>query len=306
MLASLWKPLPLKSMQSQPSKENKPQLMRRIGFFPRFIMIFVAGFFLIQLLLSQYSTLSIILFSTIVAVLVITIILTVIKNKRTKIFNRIVVVFFIVVVAFGGVGFYMQGYAGPIVPTASYPEILDASLSSYLQTLESSPSFQFHQLEHFGTLIFESLNIHSTYSNSPQGGVNWAFYAGDIKTRLTVGQSSGNPYYFSVSHFYRDYDLPNGYPSHEQILNDFNQIDSLGLNWFYNQAVLEYQNATGQQPNNTELNLDLAFDSVDSYQGITLTLTGVRASQDSSGAKIFPTVFVVEFQPNGTILSSKR
>ena len=265
--------------------------MRRIGL-PRLIMFFVVSFFLIQLISSQYSTFSIILVSVTVLLLVVAIVLVVMKNRRAKVFSRLVVVFFVVVLAFGGVGFYMQGYAGPISPTASYPEILDASLSSYLQTLESSPSFQFYQLEHFGTLIFESLSIHSTYSNAPQGGVNWAFYAGDINTRLTVGRSSGNPYYFSVSSHYRDYALPNGYPSCEQIINDFNQIDSLGLNWFYNQAVLEYENATGQKPNNTELNLDLAFDSVDSYQGITLTLT----ARD---------VFVAEFQPNGTLLKLK-
>ncbi len=187
--------LPLKSSQPQPSKENKPQLMRRIGL-PRLVLFFVASFFLIQLTTVPISTLSIILVSISGLLLVITIILIVIKNKITKIFSRLVVGFFIFMLAFGGVGFYMQGYAGPTAPTASYPEILDASLSSYLQTLESSSSFQFYQLEHFGTLIFESLSIHSTYSNAPQGGVHWAFYAGDIRTRLTVGHSSGDPYFY--------------------------------------------------------------------------------------------------------------
>ncbi|MGD6806665.1 MAG: hypothetical protein ACQCN4_06865 [Candidatus Bathyarchaeia archaeon] len=263
--------------------------MRKIGL-PRLIIILVGSFFLLQLLQSQFSTLSIIFVSISVLLIIIAIILIVIKNKSAKVFSRLVVGFFIFVLAFGGAGFYMQAYAGPIAPTASYPEILDASLSSYLQTLESSPSFQFYQLEHFGTLIFESLSIHSTYSNAPQGGVNWAFYAGDIRTRLTVGHSSGHPYFYLVSSHYRDYDLPSGYPSHEQIINDFNQIDSLGLNWFFNQAVLEYQNATGKQPNVSTLNLDLAFDSVESYQGITLTLT----ARD---------VFVAEFQPKGTLLN---
>lgn len=255
-------------------------------------MFVVAGFFLIQLLSSQYSTLSIVLVSVNVLLIAMAIILIVIKNKRAKVFSRIVVGFFVFVLVFGGVGFYMQAYAGPIAPTASYPEILDASLLSYLQTLESSSSFQFYQLEHFGTLTFESLSIHSTYSNAPQGGVNWAFYAGDIEARLTVGHSSGNPYFYLVSSHYRDYDLPSGYPSHELIINDFEQIDSLGLNWFFSQAVLEYQNETGQQPNVTELNLDVAFNSVDNYQGLTLTLTARN-------------VFVAEFEPNGTLLNLK-
>jgi hypothetical protein len=86
----------------------------------------------------------------------------------------------------------------------------------------------------------------------------------------------------------------------------FAQIDSIGLHWFYNQSISEYVNATGAVPTITDLRLDITYDSVGSYRGIVLFFEGIKQGYDQNGNKVYPTVFQVEFQPNGTILASEN
>ena len=294
-----------KSVLPQTPKENKPVRNRKLSI-ALLITILVGNFFYLQLLQSQFSTLSLILVGTTLILLVVALLVNIRKKQRAKLFNSIVVGFVVFVMAFSGVGFYLSQFYGPTVPQVGYPEVLNVSLSSLLQNVVQSPSFRFIETEHFGTLTFESLSIHTTYSNAPQGGVNWDFWAGDTQSRLMVGQSSGNAYSYSSLGIGRGYPLPNHYPSDEQIAETFSQIDALGLNWFYDQAVLQYQNSTGHKPVLTALTLDLGYDSVGSYQGIVFTITALKEGRDDFGTKIYPMVFKVEFQPDGTILSAKH
>jgi hypothetical protein len=291
---------------AQPQTEGNKPIRKRQFSIPRLIMIFVGGFFFLQLLQSQFSTLSVILVGTTVILLVIAMVLSIKRNGKAKLSGKILAAFTIFVIVFGGVGFYLSQFYGPTVPPVGYPEVLNSSLTSYLQTLEQSASFQFIKAEHFGTLTFEDLSIHTTYSNAPQGGVNWDFYAGDTNNRLMVGQSSGRAYYFSSIGYGRGHPLPNYYPSDNETARAFSQIDALGLNWFYNQAVLEYQNSTGHKPNLTALTLDVGYDNVGNYRGITLSIDARRENQDSFGNKIYPLVFEAEFQPDGVALFSKN
>ena len=146
----------------------------------------------------------------------------------------------------------------------------------------------------------------TTYSNSPGGigGLEWTFYTGDVRSNTFISQSGGKPYTYGLVNRFRIYSLPQNYPSNQEITESFNQIDSLGLHWFYDQAIGEYQNATGAKPAITDLRLVVALNNMDNYHGITLLMTGVKAGHDNLGNKIYPTVFAVEFQPSGNILSS--
>jgi hypothetical protein len=272
---------------------------------PWTIASFVLLFFYLYLIFAQPSTLAYILIGITLPLNGLWIILTRTSQKvLTKIFKLAFFGFALFVIVFASLGLYFLNYAGPIVPQVSYSNILDASLTSYLQTLEQSASFRFIQTEHFGTLTFQSLSVHSIYSNAP-GGLEWAFYVGDLKCKLMIGQSGGQPYYYDLLNHITD-SLPHNYPSNQEITKSFNQIDSLGLHWFYNQAVGEYQNAIGAKPVITDIYLDVAFNNVGNYQGITLVVTGVKAGLDNFGNKVYPTVFAVEFQPNGNILSSRN
>ncbi|MGD6853290.1 MAG: hypothetical protein ACQCN6_14625 [Candidatus Bathyarchaeia archaeon] len=294
-----------KSAPPQPTTENKPAKKPKVPAIS-LVVILVGSFFLIQLLQGQFSTLSIILVAATIAVLLVSLGLGIKRYKRAKLFGAIAVGFTVFVMVYGALGFYFTQFYGPTVPQVGYPNTLDIPLTSHLQTLEQSASFQFIEAQHFGTVTFESLSIHSTYSNSPQGGVEWNFHAGDTNSRLMVGQSSGKPYSYVTMGYVKGQALPEHYPSDEQTTEAFGQFDSLGLHWFYDQAVLEYQKTTGSQPNATALTLDVGYDEVGDYSGFVLVITGNSEVRDDSGAKVYPLVFRFEFQPDGTILSAKN
>jgi len=296
--------LPTKSTQPQVRQENKPIPKRKLS--TRWLItVFVLFFFFLYAFNTQSSTLGYILIGITIAIGVSWIGLRKSSHKTTtKIFKYALIGIVLFVLVFMSLGLYLFNFAGPIVPLVSYSNILDASLTPYLQTLEQSPSFSFLQAEHFGTLTFEDLSIHSIYSNAP-GGLEWTFYTGDLKCRLLIGQSGGQPYSYDLINYHSS-SLPQNYPSNQQITSSFNQIDSLGLHWFYDQAVGEYQNATGAKPTITDLVLNIGFDNVNNYQGITLVMTGLKAGHDSHGNKIYPSVFSVEFEPNGNILSTRN
>ncbi|HLN89968.1 MAG TPA: hypothetical protein VK253_07870, partial [Candidatus Binatia bacterium] len=227
------------------------------------------------------------------------------NNNIVRTFKYALIALAIFVLAFESAGIYLFHFSGPLVPQISFPSVLDSSLTPQLQNLEQSTSFRFLQAEHFGTLTFQDLTIVTTYSNA-LGGLDWTFYAGDVRCKASIAQSGGKPYSYLLINAFRTYSLPQSYPSNQEITESFNQIDSLGLHWFYDHAVEEYQNATGAKPAITDLQLVVAFNNVDNYQGITLSMTGVKESHDNLGNKIYPTIFAVEFQPNGNILSTRN
>ncbi len=291
-----------KSNQPQVNQENKPVSKRKVSIFWR-IGIFVVLFFYL-FLIGSASTLVFILFGlTIVMGVLWAVSRSSSHNAILRVFKYAFVGVALFVLVITSLGIYLFNFAGPIVPQVNNSTILDASLTSYLQTLEQSPSFRFLQTEHFGTLIFRGLSIHSIYSNAP-GGLQWLFYEGDLKSEIPIGQSGGQPYHFDIQSDI-PYSLPQNYPSNQEITNNFKQIDSLGLHWFYNQAVVQYQNATGDKPITDVLTLDVGFDNISNYQGITLVVTAEKAGLDNFGNKIYSGVFEAEFQPNGTMLSFK-
>lgn len=271
------------------------------------IVVVILGSFLIgQLLLNQFSTLSVILVAVLSAVLITSLVLGLKKPKRAKLFGIIAIVFTVITMMFGALGFYFTTFGGPIVTQVSYPSTLDTPLNTHLQTLQQSAGFQFIKAEHFGTVTFTALTIHSTFSNAPQGGIDWDFYAADTNSRLMIGQISGKPYNYIAMGYVKGQPLPNYYPSDKQTTDAFNRFDSLGLHWFYDQAVSGYEKATGQHPNATALTLEVIYDDAGGYEGLVLAITGAVEKHDAFGNKIYPMVFKYGFDPAGTVLSANN
>ena len=297
--------LPSKSTQPQVRQESKPFSKLKFST-PWWIAFFVLLFVYFYLFNSQFSTIVFILIGVTIAVGLTWLLLRTRNNNNiVKTFKYALIALAIFVLAFESAGIYLFHFSGPLVPQVSFPSVLDSSLTLQLQNLEQSTSFRFLQAEHFGTLTFQDLTIVTTYSNAP-GGLDWTFYAGDVRCKTSIGQSGGKPYSYLLVKVFRSYSLPQDYPSNQEITESFNQIDSLGLHWFYDQAIGEYQSATGAKPVITDLRLVVAFNNVGNYQGITLLMTGLKAGHDNFGNKIYPTIFAVEFQPNGNVLSTRN
>lgn len=291
------------SAPPQLTVENKFAKKRKIRVL-NLILILLVGFFILQLLQSSFSTLSVILVVTTLILLTVSLVLGIKRYKRAKLFGAIAIGFAIFAMIFGALGFYFTHFYGPVVPQVSYPKTLDIPLTTHLQTLQQSAGFQFMKAEHFGTVTFTALTIHSTFSNAPQGGIDWDFYAKDTNSRLMVGQSSGKPYNYITMGYVKGQPLPQYYPSDEQTTETFSKFDSLGLHWFYDQAVSGYHKATGHDANATALTLEVIYDDANGYSGLVLVITGTMESHDDFGNKVYPMIFKFKFQPDGTILSA--
>jgi hypothetical protein len=257
--------------------------------------------------LFQFSTLSIILIMVTLAFAVSWVLFRRISHKNIIRFLKYALILILLfVVSFTSAGFYLfytSGYPPTYVPEITYPNILDASLTQYLESLQQSASFRFLQAEHFGSLAFAELTIRTSYSNAPEGWFMWTFYAEDVKTKITVGETSGKPYFTDSFSPLSRTPFPQNLPSSQSVNQIFNQIDALGLRWYYNQAIEAIQNKTTTDPTVSELGVNIAFDSLDNYQGITIALTGFNVSYDNFGNKVYPTIFKATFETNGNILS---
>jgi hypothetical protein len=298
-------PKEYKSAPPQPAVGNKSHRKLKMQIL-NVIVVLLGSFFIGQLLINQFSTLSIILVAVLSAVLIVSLVFGLKKHKRAKLFGIIAIVFTVFTMVFSALGFYFTHFSGPVVPQVSYPNTLNTPLTTHLQTLQQSAGFQFLEAEHFGTVTFTALTIHSTFSNAPQGGIDWDFYAKDTNSRLMVGQSSGKPYNYIAMGYVKGQPLPGYYPSGEQTTEAFSKFDSLGLHWFYDQAVSEYHKATGYDANATALTLEIIYDDAGDYSGLVLVITGTIESHDNFGNKVYPMVFKYEFEPNGVVLSANN
>ena len=82
----------------------------------------------------------------------------------------------------------------------------------------------------------------------------------------------------------------------------FQQIDNLGLQWFYDQAIEAYQKQTGTTPEINELKIQISLGYIGvndkTYQGWILNMNGSYKNEYMSVGRF---VFYANFQPDGTL-----
>jgi hypothetical protein len=290
---------------------TKPKPQRKKWSIGVGILLPAATTFIFISLLMQISTAAIALLVVIFAFLVGAALLSRASKQRLyRIFKYgtfLVMALGAFIAVLGIILFSTSGYPQTIVPQTSYPQILDASLTGYLQNVEDSSSFRFLQAEHLGTVSFTGLTISTTFSNTPEnlGGLDWSFYASDVNVKVSVGQTTSIPYRISTNSYspFQGSLLPDNFPSPENVNASLEQINTLGLRWFHDQAVNLYKNQAGTDPAITNLNVKIAFD--EDYNCMTLLLRGGYQSHDQRNNPIYPSYFTAEFQPNGTLLNFK-
>jgi hypothetical protein len=220
--------------------------------------------------------------------------------KINKPLKYTLVLVFIFVVTFFCTGFFFyftSGYPPSNTPQIIYPNILDAPLTQYLNGVEQSGSFRFLQVQHLGSVTFGGLTLSTSYSNAP-GGLDWTFFAGDVKTKIIIHGYSEKTYStFPAITLTRTY--YQALPSPRSIKESFDQIAARGLRWYYDQAVKVFQNRTGAEPTITDLRVNIAASTLNVYDGVTIVIIGYHIT----GPNIFGYVFKAEFQPDGTLLS---
>ena len=218
------------------------------------------------------------------------------------------VIVFVFALCFNGYGVYLfatSGYPPTYVPQLSYPDVLNVSLTQNYRSLEQSQSFRFLQLQHSGAIFFGKLSLWAYTSPTRQGVtgyIQWTFYPSDIGIYILMGNDARQPYSTGTHSLF--YKVPyQSLPTIQSVENTFEQIDSLGLGWFQKQALELYQNQTGSAPEIGGIRLQIAYDNLTNYQGVTVQLSTFSKSLDSHGNIIYPNSFSAEFQPNGTLLN---
>jgi len=232
-------------------------------------------------------------------------------------------IFAIFFAAFENYTFWNTGYPPTFNPsqpniTLSFENILAISTVDLVHGIKNTPAFALLTLEH-GEPIVLSINLYTYYNSyerrvagefnslsrllaafndpaSPAGGLIEVHLSHTANCYSYFRSANGNPYNIKTSpwpgntfYLYT--------PS--QVAESLQQIDVLGLQWFYGRAIEEYQNKTGTIPEINDLQVHIQCYDYKTYWGLALTIKGLHTNNDNSSS-----VFSTTFQPDGTILQN--
>jgi len=208
-----------------------------------------------------------------------------------------VMIFAICFTTFEGYLLWNAGYPPTFMPsqqgvTISYTNILNASLTQIVQSVENTPTFSLITLEHPGKVTFESMKLDTTFGG---GHIEVVLYQKSSNLGFKFVCSDGHSYHTSVSSW-SGYPLSLAFPQEQTPEETLKQIDTLGLRWFYDSAIEVYQNKTGVYPDINALHVSIQWENYGTYQGMTLLLIGYESNYSGHG------VFFADFQPDGTLL----
>jgi hypothetical protein len=86
------------------------------------------------------------------------------------------------------------------------------------------------------------------------------------------------------------------YPQRQTLDEMLQQMGDLGLQWYYDCAIENYQNKMGVTPEINALEVSIKWESYTNYQGLTLMMIG-SYERNGHGSGIF----FANFQPDGTL-----
>jgi hypothetical protein len=211
--------------------------------------------------------------------------------RAVKYMMVVVSIFAISFSAFEGYVFRNAGYPPTFdTPqsdgTFTYTDKLNVSLNELVQSAENTLAFKLLRLEHPGEVGIRTI---------------WLFDY-QVSMSLSLGSSAtcyfgalvGDPYRVStmsgdLTSFLKEY-------PRQQRNEDFQQIDNLGLQWYYDRAIEACQNETGTTPEINRLGISIDVFNPSEYKGLYVNMFGSYIHEDD-----YSEVFYVRFYPNGTI-----
>jgi len=208
-----------------------------------------------------------------------------------KIFKYIVIATLIFAISFTSIEASMlwnasyptNNVAAPKGVTVEYPSVLNVSLTKLIDGIEGSPTYALLTAEH-GKTTPEMIWLNTEFRG---GEINIGFYGQDSNTYYGYSASQGYQYHVQVGSYSGTlYSTPYMQSSAKQA---FQQIDALGLQWFYSQALDAAQNKTGSKPQVDALSLTIGLEG---YDHVTLLIIG---SHNGAGD------LICDFEPNGKL-----
>jgi hypothetical protein len=177
--------------------------------------------------------------------------------------------------------------------TISYPNILNTVTIEILQGIKNTPTFKMLSLEYPGENTFLGMELNTRFPGM-NGELIQVRFEHASKFDLSFTSYNGNPYTIRARLWSRVLPV---YIQSQTVNESLQQIDDLGLQWFYDHAIEEHQNRTGIIPEITVLKIMIIWDDYEIYQGLTVQLT---CSYESM--LLEHTSFMAVFQPDGTAL----
>ena len=191
--------------------------------------------------------------------------------------------------------FWNAGYP-PTYSTADHKitltrdSMLNSSVVEIVQEIEKSPTFSLLKLLYGDNIRFDQLFMDSYKT----GSIRVDFVSEDGKYYYQFSSSDGNQYHLSVSPhkgllFVDD--------SANQTTQAIEQIDALGFNWYYNQAILIAENRTSNRPTLDTVNVNV----VRGDDGLSVQVIGYQVTVSESGGINGQGVLISSFKPNGEL-----
>jgi len=183
--------------------------------------------------------------------------------------------------------------------TLSYDNILTVSLTELVQSAKNTSAFKLFMLEQPGKVTIESITLDTGFRGGridvlfSQVSSNSVF--GSWANSIRFSASGGRAYRVYLSSWVGT-TLSQMYSQQQTSDEMLQQIDNLGLQWYYDCAVEEYQNKTGVVPEINALQISIQWESHANYKGMTLLMIG---SYENNGRG--RGVFFANFQPDGTL-----
>lgn len=198
---------------------------------------------------------------------------------------------------FTGVEFCLFQYAGyPATyitdPKASLTResMLNASVVEIVQKIEQSPAFSLLEFEYGDGIRFYQL-----FMDSWEGGsIRVDFISEDTKHVYQFSSSDGDQYRLGVSQS-GDFFPSSHYRLTDVSMQSLEQIDTIGLGWYYDQAVVIAQNKTSNLPTIDSLHMNLAYNG---EKGLSVQVIGYHVTTSESGGMTVDEVLVSSFRPN--------
>ena len=178
--------------------------------------------------------------------------------------------------------------------TISKNNILNVSLAQILQDIESTPTYKMLTLQ-FGSMTAENIMLDTSI---PGGLVQVDFYGQKSNTYFYFLSSSGYPYHVNVGTYSANQFHPQGLAAK----GAFVQIDTLGLQWFYDRALEIAQNRTSNLPTIDSLSITLEYGGNVDYEGLFVQFIGSHQTINPNGSVNGEGVLIATFKPDGTLL----
>lgn len=168
--------------------------------------------------------------------------------------------------------------------------MLNASVVDMVQKIEQSPAFNLLKLEHGDRIRFYQMSLDTWRGGSIR--VDFVTEDGTYLFQFT----SSNGYQYRLSVFPHRGSLINYKPA-DATAQTLRQIDSLGLNWYYNQAIAVAENRTANLPTIDSLTVNLAVGD----EGLSIQVIGYHVTVSESGGISGHGVLISSFKPNGEL-----